>query len=273
MQTCQESVRRMAGLVCATALAGVQASGLWAQASGETFDWSGPYGTVSLGGFRSDGAADLDDVEGFLLPGDVALGVLPRGVDEDRTSTILGLAFGMNFQTGAYVNSIEAGIGFLDYDGRIDVSEAGPFPPPASPLTVTTQTSYRTEIDTLGSLRWRGGYAAGRNLFYVSAGIAAGDVRNEFRLGVPDLPAPLPRPYAAPAATKDGIRWGYTLGVGFERAIAERWSLRAEVMHYDLEDIDVRGRDPTTPGFTAESIEYTFKNRGTTAVVGLSFAF
>jgi outer membrane immunogenic protein len=235
--------------------------------------WTGPYGTVSLGGFRSDGGAELSGVEGFLLPGDVELGVLPSEVDATEASPILGLAFGMNFQTQSFVNSVEAGIGFLDHVERADFAEVGPFPPPASPLMVTTETSYRTEIDALGSLRWRGGYAAGRNLFYVSAGIAAGNVRNEFSFGVPDLPPPLPQPYAAPVASADGIRWGYTLGVGFERAIDEHWSIRAEIVHYDLADVELRGQDLSTPGFEQEAAEYTFENRGTKAVLGVSFAF
>jgi opacity protein-like surface antigen len=265
---------RGASCIRALAVAGVCAALFTPAARAQDgFDWSGPYGTVSLGGFRSDGGAELNDVQGFLLPADVELGVLWRDIENTETSPALGLAFGTNFQSGSFVNSIEAGLTFLGHDGRTELSEAGPFPPPASPLTVTTETSYRTEIDTMGSLRWRGGYAAGRNLFYVSAGIAAADVRNEFGFGVPDLPPPFPRPYAAPTASVDGIRWGYTVGVGFERAIGERWSVRAEIVHYDLADADVRGRDLSTPGFDREAAEYTFENRGTTALLGLSFAF
>ncbi len=237
-------------------------------------DWSGPYATFTFGAVQSDGEADLEDVDGVLLPPDVELGVLPRSIDGHETSGAIGFALGTNFQRGNIVNGIEAGINFLNLDVNFNVSNDGPFPPTGPAFaTVETQTSYRTEIENLAALRWRGGVASGPNLLYVSAGVAGGQVRNEYGFGVPNLPAPLPRPYSAPTASEDGWRWGYIVGVGFERRVSETISVRAEIAHFDLADTTITGRDSFTPGFTQESIEYEFANRGTMATIGISFSF
>ncbi len=255
-------------------IAGVHGASAQAFAAAPTADWSGPYATVTFGAVRSDGAADLEDVEGLLLPPDVELGVLPRSIDGDETSGVLGFAVGANVQSGRFVNGVEAGINFLNSDAEVSVSNDGPFPPVGPAFaTVETQTSYRTDIDSLAAVRWRGGVASGRNLYYVSAGVAAGHVRNEYGFGVPDLPPPFPSPYSAPTASEDGLRWGYVLGIGFERRVAENTSLRAELVHFDLANVSVTGRDLDTPGFGQESIEYEFENRGTMAMLGVSFSF
>lgn len=236
-------------------------------------DWSGPYAAISLGNVRSDGAADAGDVEGFLLPSDREMGVLPGSVDDFESSLAGGVSIGTNLQRGAFVGGVEAGFYFLNNDNTIKVSNDGPFPPPDSPLSVTTTTTYKTDIDNLLSLTGRGGFAWGRNLFYVSAGIAAASVNNEFGFSVPGLPAPLPDPYVAPKASEDQMRWGYTLGVGYQRQVSERISFRFEVLHFDLEDVTLKGSDANTPGFTEEMIEYHFDNRGTLAMLGIAFRF
>lgn len=236
-------------------------------------DWSGPYAAISLGGVRSDGSVDAGDVEGFLLPLDRDMGVLPGSVDDFESSLAGGLAIGTNLQRGAFVGGVEAGFYFMDNNNTIKVSNDGPFPPPDSPLIVTTNTTYKTDIDNLISLTSRGGFTWGRNLFYVSAGVAAANVNNEFGFSVPGLPAPLPDPYVAPKAREDRMRWGYTLGVGYQRQVSERISLRFEVMHFDLEDVTLTGSDANTPGFTEEMIEYHFDNRGTLAMLGIAFRF
>lgn len=236
-------------------------------------DWAGPYAAVTFGAVRSENEAEIGDVQGTLLPPDVSLGVLPRSIDGFETSGFAGVAVGTNYQRGGFVTGIEAGLARLDYDGLVRHSKDGPFPPPGGALIVETNTSYRTEIDTLATLRWRGGLASGRNLVFISAGLAGGQVRNEFGFNVTDLPPPLPRPYAAPTADREAFRWGYVIGAGIERQVSERVSIRAEFMHFDLEDVTLTGSDPETPGFTEESVEYTFENRGSMAIIGISFSF
>lgn len=240
-----------------------------AQELSPAVDWSGPYATFSLGGVHSDSEADVGDSEGVLLPGDVETGVLPRSVNGDETSGAVGFAVGTSYQRGPWVNSVEAGFNFLNHDDTLRASNDGPFPlPGGGAVTVTTNTSYHTEIDNLATLRWRGGFASGKNLFFASAGAAGGDVRNEFGFAVPNMPG---GPYEAPMATEDGFLWGYVLGIGYERSVSDRISVRAEIVHFDLEDVTVTGSDPAV--FPGESVEYEFENRGTMAMVGISFSF
>lgn len=67
------------------------------------------------------------------------------------------------------------------------------------------------KLNFVTTLRGRYGYADGQNLYFVTAGLAHGEVKVGFAGG--DL-------------TEHHL--GYSLGLGFERAISHRWTARAE---------------------------------------------
>ena len=70
----------------------------------------------------------------------------------------------------------------------------------------------------------------GRALFYGKGGLAFGDVTLQTRRndGTP-MPRPIPR---STAAARQLVGW--TFGGGMEFALTDRWSAKAEYMHYDL---------------------------------------
>ena len=67
------------------------------------------------------------------------------------------------------------------------------------------------------------------------------------------------------------MRYGTVFGVGLERRITKRMSLKAEVLRFDLQDVTIQARDPVV--FPGESIDYRFGNSGTLARIGLNFSF
>ncbi len=232
-------------------------------------DWSGSYGGFTLGGVASDGEAERAGYEGSLLTLDVENGLFPGEIDDQDRSAMLGLRYGRNRQSGALVTGFEIDLGFSNLEAEPAFSRVDPNP--AFPFTgVDTVTGYRTELDALMTARLRAGFAAGRTLFYATGGVAVGDVENTFTLALPNLPAVAGGPYANDWS-EEGMRLGYVLGAGVERKVSERMSLTADIMRFDLEDVEVEATDPDT--FGSNRISYEFQNSGYVARIGVNFAF
>ena len=228
-------------------------------------DWSGPYGGLSLGVARSDGRAERAGFAGDLIALDVSNGLFPDDIDDADTGALGGLGFGVSRQRGAFVGGVELDVSALDQDVAAGFSRVDPNPDPIF-FGVNTITGYETDIKALATLRLRAGYATGASLLYATAGLAAGDVRNAFTLEIPELG------YASPDDwSEDGIRHGYTVGVGIERRVRPRVSVRAEALYYDLEDVTIEATDPVT--FPGQGLDYEFANDGVIARLGVSVAF
>jgi opacity protein-like surface antigen len=185
------------------------------------FDWRGLYFGTHSGGVL--GLADVDDPYGPSLFGDTV-----------RTPGMLaGGQVGYNWLLGRTFLGLEADASWADTDGTNTCLAFSGF---------YVGSNCHTHIDALGTLTARLGWALGddgRTLLYAKGGAAwvhgETDVLVNGGLGYP-------------GTSVDGFGWGYTLGAGAERALNERWSLRAE---YDFLSVD--GPSFTTPvsGFQA----------------------
>jgi len=227
-------------------------------------DWSGPYAGFKVGLTQSDGAAKLRYFSGDLLTLDVQNGLFPAKIDGRRRTGLAGIGAGYNLQWGSFVAGVEADVSLLNHTQTHAFSRVDPNPNPIF-FGQDTNTTYTTEFANLMTLRVRGGYAQGQNLFFATAGLAAGEVRNDFTLDLPGLG------YSSPDWSKSGMRYGTVFGVGLERRFTKRMSLKAEVLRFDLQDVTIQARDPVV--FPGESIDYRFRNSGTLARIGLNFSF
>jgi outer membrane immunogenic protein len=105
----------------------------------------------------------------------------------------------------------------------------------------------------------RVGYSYGRALFYAKGGWAGGEVTATGTLNtVPSVPVSVE------------TKWqnGWTLGGGMEFALTDRWSAKAEYMHYDL------GKERfviTTGGVLSEAVD--IDTRGDTVRIGVNYHF
>ena len=213
--------------------------------------------------------AELSDFEGALLELDVQNGLFPPSIDDNERAAMVGLRYGRNRQSGNFVSGFELDVSFSDLNGEAGFEEIDPNPSPIF-NGVNTVTSYQTDVDKFMTARLRAGYSSGNTLFYATGGLAYGDVENTFTLELPNLPAAAGGAYSN-AWGDDGWRMGYVLGAGVEQKLTDRMSISADVMRFDLDDVNVEATDPAV--FGANSISYDFQNTGYVARIGVNFAF
>ncbi|MBN9596818.1 MAG: porin family protein [Afipia sp.] len=169
-------------------------------------NWSGLYGGVNLGwGFGTSGWIDaFGDVAG--IPGS-SLGVRTNGV-------VGGLQAGVNFQSGRFVYGLEGTFSGSDIHG----STVRNLPPAVG--------TFSNRLNWLASITGRVGYTLPVTMFYVKGGAAFAEFENNMRL---DGNA---GPFVFPGQT--ATRAGWTVGMGAERALNDRLSLRYEWNYFDF---------------------------------------
>jgi outer membrane immunogenic protein len=230
------------------------------------FTWSGFYVGAHAGYSWSDADMKLVDVGIAILPVDVALGTLPRNVSVDRDGFTGGVQAGYNMQFGMFVAGVEADVSWMDVEGNARYSAPDLFLFPGA----ITNTDVKSGVEWLGTLRARGGVTVDRALFFLTGGVAVGDVNNTFSINIPTAPPPL-GPYFSPKWHKGGTELGWTVGGGVEYALTHAMSIKAEYLYYDLGDVTIRGMD--IPNFGSEFIDYKFKNNGNIVRGGVNVRF
>ncbi len=130
---------------------------------------------------------------------------------------LVGGQAGYNYQVSSYVVGMEGDWDYTNARG-------------AKSCPSLFFYSCETDADQLGSIAARLGYTWGRALIYAKGGWAFADVTNQghYNAGVetPGINQP----------TLSTTQWqnGWTVGGGMEFALTDRWSAKAEYMHYDL---------------------------------------
>ena len=202
------------------------------------FSWTGFYvgGNVGYAWGKSDysltyptnGAAPPDFSTAFPViqaaPGIAGTGSLsPKGF-------VGGIQAGYNFQSGGIVFGFEA-----DFSGSSlkKTSVLNTIFPPGlgnvfsgQPLNVTTSI----QNDWLATIRPRLGVAVDRALFYVTGGLAVGDVKysqsNNWQSTIPSN--------VTDVGSVSKTKIGWTAGAGAAYAFGNNWSVRAEYLYTDL---------------------------------------
>jgi outer membrane immunogenic protein len=163
--------------------------------------WSGLYIGGHLGGaWAQTRASDPLGISG------------PAGVFNGRTgsSFIGGPQIGANWQTGAYVFGIQGDVSFGNMDGAIP-----------SPNIGTEALSFN--VRSVTTVTGRLGYAWDTWLFYVKGGGAWARTRYELMDTAFGL-----------QGTSRVTQGGYTVGAGWEYAVAPNWSVFLEYDYVDL---------------------------------------
>ena len=154
-------------------------------AAAAAYDWSGAY----VGAFAGVGGGDVAIEPGGLAdPLDLAAG-----------GWLAGVRAGVNAEAGVLVFGAEADIAKTWIGGSGSATDG------------VNSFDYNYDIDWLGTVTGRVGYAADTLLLYAKGGLAAGGVRSTL---TPTAPP-------GPPVSADAIATGWTVGLGTEFAFSE----------------------------------------------------
>jgi outer membrane immunogenic protein len=231
-------------------------------------DWTGWYVGANLGYGIGRDASSETAVSGAGFPG-LAPGTALYGgtkfFDVSSRGVIGGGQFGYNWQTSTnIVLGVEADIQASDITGRsgcIVTCGTGVVTAPVGILpafpVVFTDDTVRHRIDWFGTVRGRLGYSTGPSLFYVTGGLAYGDVQRSGRVvGTTTVVfAPVTINSFAGSYSASTVKAGWTVGAGLESKIWNNWSVKAEYLYIDL-------------GSTTDSFNTLYTTGGGGAVVG-----
>lgn len=167
------------------------------------FDWTGPYVGLQAGYGWNETALNVDRLAGTA------------DIDADsfdRDGFIGGLHAGYLFQEDSLVFGIEGDIEYSDMKGQTDLF-----------IESTDEGDIESNIDWLGSLRLRAGFAMDRALIYATGGLAVGGVELESDIN----------PVLFDESDSE-TKLGWTVGGGVEYAVADDLSVRLEYRYTDL---------------------------------------
>lgn len=133
-----------------------------------------------------------------------------------------GFQAGYNYQINQIVVGAEADVGFTSGTDRGVYYGAN-----GGSLNVTSKGSM------LSTVRLRTGYAIDRALIYVTGGFAFSNTKAE---GTLTVPAGTPVAQGVYSGNVSGNRQGWALGAGFEYALTNNITARAEYLYYNVGD-------------------------------------
>lgn len=247
------------------ALTGLAVGASAASAQTTTTDWTGPY--VGIHGGYGISTGDKITNEGVTPNNLLALdaGIRARTVYADRNGLLGGGQLGYNRQSGSLVYGVEADFTFMDSNGSTTYR---------SPQQVLTFPAGRrmfvkNDLDWMGTVRARAGYAVGSGMVYATGGYAYGKVKGyaEFN-GDTDAVVNY-------AGRNKYVAQGWTAGGGaeirpFSEGALSRVSVKMEGNYYDLGHSHTYALQANTP---AGYYVLRRATRGVNAKVGLNYAF
>jgi len=174
-----------------------------AEVAPAAFSWTGPY----IGVFGGAATGDFE-YEAGPTGGDPVL-----GLDVSGSGFVGGAQVGYDWQSGNWVFGAVADIAFSTHSADISADIAG-----------LGSAEAESELNYLGTVRARAGYAFDRALVYAHGGFAYGETEQTITAGGTEL------------FNESQTRTGWTVGAGVEFAVTNRVSIGTEYSYVDLGD-------------------------------------
>jgi len=227
-------------------------------------DWSGFYVGANAGwAWTNDFDAETTGTDRFetLISG----GFVPSRLSQDDDGFSGGAQAGYNWQASPnFLFGVEADINWADL--KSSKSFTG-----EAILGTQLTTANEVEVNALATLRARLGLTVDRSLFYITGGVAFGDVDTHSEVNGVQAPALSWR------GSQSDWQTGYTLGGGFEYALTDSITSKVEYLYTDLGDqTTFAAGNGAVRGIGAlDGIDYESRNSLTSSVVrlGLNFRF
>jgi outer membrane immunogenic protein len=193
------------------------------------FDWSGFYAGL-VGGYGSGTVGTVGDVTG-------------SSTDIDVNGGLLGVTLGGNVQYDSFVLGVEGDIAWSGASGSATCNAAPAY-------------SCNADVNWLGTLRGRVGYAVDNVLLFATGGLAVAGGRGTISPTFPGTTSVFEDTYV-----------GWTAGAGIEMAVTEAISVKAEYSYTDLGSRTAAvGTLGTIQSFTVSPVVHAVK-------LGVNFRF
>jgi len=186
----------------------------------QAYDWSGFY--VGVNG----GIAGGTFLHPFSFYDPITTDVFVDGsLDVTSFGFVGGAQAGYNVQWGNFVAGIEADIQLSDIRAAVGVSAvdvAGVIGLPGDTLSLEAAT----QVDWFGTIRPRVGFAHDDALFYLTGGLAYGDITSSIDADLNGT--------SLFSESESNSGWGFTVGAGAEFAVNDNLTVKGEYLYTDL---------------------------------------
>jgi len=221
------------------------------------YGWTGFYAGLHGGYAWGNGSINLTDNRG------IGLGLFPATLAANPSGFLGGVQAGYNYQLGQWLFGVESDIAGAEIKrAQSRAIFTGDLPTPSGQINIFNQTITTTgenKLNAFGTFRLRLGVTPiDRLLLYLTGGFAYGHARANSTVTTQTIAgggtfAPCQLAGGADTcATGGASRWlgGWTAGGGFELALIDNWSVKAEYLYYNLGSIQsFRIVDPLNPPF------------------------
>ncbi|MFD1704306.1 outer membrane protein [Methylopila henanensis] len=233
-----------------------------------SFTWTGFYVGANAGYIwgdhdirtRGKDAATRLNVQNRLRPPSL-------GIDGDGWTVGGQLGYNVQLDNSPIVFGVEADFNYTDIDETARYAI-----PPLAPALGTIRSSFSQELEYLGTVRGRLGYAFDRVLVYGTGGLAYGKVKTSARFNNNLTPAGAGGALGF-SDSKSDWEVGYAVGGGVEYAVTDNISVKGEYLYYDLGDTTLNvNRTPAAP-LGQSGYKSKFENDGHIARVGVNYKF
>lgn len=204
-----------------------------ALATPSAFNWSGFYAGGNFGG----GWGHSDASGTFAVTGSGSTTVVPFDAGVTEKGVLGGGQIGFNYEfSNRLVLGVEADIDLADISGSTNICPLGP---------ADECVTHANRLDYFGTLRGRLGYAFDNVLVYGTGGFAWGRGSASSTVtcvSAPTFGAPLECPASStafdlPPSSATSTFGGWAAGGGVEWGLWRNWSLRAEYLHLQFNDV------------------------------------
>ena len=243
------------------ALLAFTAAGMPAAAHAQTaYNWTGFY----IGGNAGYGWGQNRDTATPLPFGNApAFNAQILTTTMKPTGGLIGPQAGYNYQWTQWIFGVETD---LDYAGLNDSKQGGPLSSivPGTPL-IGSFHNVSQNIDVLGTLRLRAGYALDHLLIFGTGGLGFGHVKDNAFTQLLAIPT------TQFATSTSSWKAGWAAGAGAEYAFADNLSVKVEYLHFDLGDETITASPrAANPPFTVQD---RIGTSGNVLRIGLNYRF
>lgn len=240
----------------AVAFALVAASGtLLAQSSGS---WAGPYVGGSLGYGWGKG-----DTRFYGLPNPATFDMKVTTIDSKPHGFLLGPQLGYNWQKGRTLYGVEGDLAWSNIDGSKTTSPLYLYN--GTPWVGGGHLRAGQDIDWLATLRGRIGFVpTGKWFPYFTAGVAFAGINYSTKMDE------IPSNASTWSTSFSKRKSGWTVGLGAEWAMSDKWSAKAEYLFADLGH-QSRVLHPTAPA--TMDLKNTWKTKLNIVRLGANYRF